>query len=173
MDKKERVKIRAYLLRLAKEYEKNGFPLLAADIYKKSKPQKARNIYLSVARGAEKKKLFAIAADIYRNAGEIKKSRIVWKRFGNELEKKGLHVLAREVFEKSKPENPKYKNTRKFTFKATELRAKGRFKESRKWLIKAAKYREKIGDYKFASSLYFEGGDIKNAKRVWKIAKKC
>ncbi len=167
MDKKEESKMKKYFLDLAKKYERSGFQIAAADIYKRFQPAKAKRIYLSVARNAEKKGLDFIAAEAYEASGKIRKARSIWKNLGKELGKQRLSTLAADASEKSKPENPKYEKTRKFTFAATRLAREGKFAEAQKEWIGAAKYRERIGDFKSAALFYFNGGDIKNAKRVW------
>jgi hypothetical protein len=158
-------KSKNYLLKLAKDYEENGFPLHAARIYENIKPKEAKKIYLSTAQEAEKKHFLTIAAEHYSLAEEIRKSKAMWKRLGHEVKKKGLNLLAKEALEMAKPRRRRYKD---LAWIAGDLTINGKFKEAKKYLIRSAKYKEERGDFRTALYHYFHGGDIKSAKRVWK-----
>ncbi|MBI4174624.1 MAG: hypothetical protein HY517_03190 [Candidatus Aenigmarchaeota archaeon] len=168
----EQTRMKDYFLELAVEYEKKGFPFTAAEIYKRFSPAKGKRLYTSIARDAQKKGLLVIAAEACEAAGNVKKSRHIWKKLSEELRGKGLDLLAKEALEKSMPENPRYAVTRKFARAAFHLTRHGKFREAQKQWVESAKFLERQEAFSIAALHYFNGGDIRNAKRVWSKARK-
>jgi tetratricopeptide (TPR) repeat protein len=94
-------KIREYLLKLAKEYEKHGFLLPAADVYRRVDPRKVKALYEKIARKCERFGLYSLAVEAYENAGMIEKSKKCWERLAKALKGKGFRGWAIEAFEKA------------------------------------------------------------------------
>ncbi len=170
MKKDEYDRMKSYFLNQAKKCEKRGFSFAALELYKSFQPTKAKGMLISIGKKAEKAGLFSLAAEAYQTAGIIQKSRILYRKVGLEMQKNNLPTLAAEMFEKSKTE--RHDSARKFFVTARTFEREGKFKEAQKEWIKAAKYREKEKNFAAAVALYFNGGDIRNAKRVWNKAHK-
>lgn len=172
MSKDEKSRMKKHFLGIAKKCEKQNYVIQAADIYRRYFPKKAKNLYLKVAKDCEKNKLYIGAAEAYGLAGKMKKSRQVWKTYAEELKKKNLPTIEKEILEKATPPDPEKEKVNKKAWKiislAKKLEREGKFSEAQKQFIKAAEFNEKRGELRAATYLYFDGGDAKNAERAWK-----
>jgi tetratricopeptide (TPR) repeat protein len=163
---------KAYLLRLATEYEKSGFLFDAASIYHRLEPAKAVQIYTALAKKAENKGFLVLAAHLYRDVGKEGKYAMLMKKAAADFARKGFTALSKECAQAAEPEDSKHTEMRELNLTAWKSLNAGDFEKARKGFLRAAEFSEKKGWYDMSMKLYFHAGDMKSAGRLRKLLSK-
>lgn len=157
----ERKNIRKYFTELAKHYERNGFLVAAAIIYKRFDKRKSKRLYRILAKQAQMNGLYLLAAEAYKAGGQKKRASRIKYYFGSP--DKLTQTLGALIF------GPSFSvPIEKILFATTRYEREGQFDKARKHWYRAGRYCEIVGEFRFASLYYFKCGQLREAKRLWR-----
>lgn len=163
--------VESYMRMLAKDYERNGFLVAAAGVYKNCSPASARRIYLQLGRAAETKALLVLAAEFYEAAGRHARARALLGRAARHLRSVGMDALAEDVERKLWRPSREERATVSAVRRATQRDRSGDFRAAKKAWKAAARRCEAMGELERAAHFYSNACLLKHAERAWK--KRC